>query len=118
MQRMQKNLCATLNAILTGSRSAIPEGGQPLLAMFFQLSEARSWHGNGPNPLSFSEIEAWMRLTGTPLRPHHVETIRALDATWMLSFYRRTGKAPEGTKTLPPMSAHPLTAALFDVAAG
>lgn len=118
MQRLQKRLCATLSAVLTGSRPSIPEVARPLLAMFFQLSEARSWHGNGPNPLSFSEIEAWMRLTGTPLRRHHVETIRALDATWMQSFYRRTGKAQEGTKTLPPMSTHPLTAALFDVAAG
>ena len=35
------------------------------------------------NPLTFSEIEAWARLTGTRPSPHEIRLIKALDSAWL-----------------------------------
>ncbi len=53
----------------------------------------------------------------TPIEPHHAELITALDDAW-LSHAMRRDTTPDGVKVLPPVSQHPLSAALFDVAAG
>ena len=122
MPRLQRQLCGVLRSILAGKKVPIPEAGRELMAIFFQLSEARTWHANGPNPIGFTDIEAWIRLARVPLGPHHVALIRALDSAWVEDFYRRRATMQDmreqGRKILPPVSAHPLTAALFDVTAG
>lgn len=37
----------------------------------------------GPNPLLWSEVEAWMRLTGHRVLGHEIEWIFAIDAEFM-----------------------------------
>ena len=82
---------------------------------FQRLSRARSYGAAGPNPIGFPEIEAWMRLTRTPLEPHHVEVIEAMDAVW-LNRARGIGGAPDGVKIAPHKSAHKITPEMFDLA--
>lgn len=117
--KLQRQLCRALRIILSGQRAIIPEAGRDLMGFFFQLSEARTWHAAGPNPIGFADIAACCHLMRQPLEPRHVALIRALDAVWVEHFYhRRLMTKDHGVKTLPPVSGQPLTAALFDVTAG
>lgn len=40
---------------------------------FGELGKRRSYHAAGPNPLTWSELEAWSRMTGT--EPTHRECL-------------------------------------------
>lgn len=114
--RLERHLCEALRLHLTGAGLAVPEAGRVLWRVFIRLSEARAYSPIGPNPISFSEIDAWCRLMNVPLQPHHVSILRAMDVVWIDQFYARQAPAPAGVKTLSPISKQPLTAALFDVA--
>jgi hypothetical protein len=46
---------------------------------FADLSRRRSNGGLAPNPVSFSEIDAWARLTGTAPTPWEVSVLTRLD---------------------------------------
>lgn len=118
MKRLERQLCLVVRQQMRGQACAIPEAGRDLARAFGQLSEARSWHAHGPNPISFPEIEAWCRLMGVPLGPVHVGILRAMDRAWTDSFHDIARGTPEGVKTLPPVSGQPLSAALFDIATG
>lgn len=118
MNRLEKQLCAALKAHLAGSKAPMPEAGQPLLDAFNALSRARSYNGTGPNPISWEALAAWSRIMRMPIEPRHAGIIMALDQVWLDAAYGPGRIAPEGVKTLPPVSAQPLTAALFDVTAG
>jgi hypothetical protein len=50
---------------------------------FVHISYSRSAGFSGPNPITYSEIKAWMELTHTPLRSWEVEAIKRLDAVYM-----------------------------------
>ncbi|MGR3639085.1 phage tail assembly chaperone [Alterinioella nitratireducens] len=117
MTRLQRLLCASLKAHLDGGRAMPPEGSGILWRAFLALSRTRGFSANGPCPISFAEIEAWMRLTRTPLEPHHVETLMAMDEVWMAKVYERQS-LPEGVKALPQRSSEAMTPALFDLALG
>ena len=58
-------------------------GWSYLLDWFWDLSQSRGSTGFGPARLSFSEIEAWSRLTGNNLKPWELKAIRAMDAAYM-----------------------------------
>lgn len=58
-----------------------PEGAHAWLV--FSRLRARTGGGMGPNPIGWADIDAFMRLTGTPLAPWEVECIEQLDQTWM-----------------------------------
>lgn len=51
--------------------------------LFAQVSAARTGSGFGPNPLTYSEIDAFSRLTGWTLDPWEVDAIRALDDAYI-----------------------------------
>ena len=115
MTRLQRLLCASLKAHLDGGRALPPEGSGILWRAFLALSRTRSTGANGPNAITFTEIEAWSRLTRTPLEPHHVETLMAMDEVWMAKVYARQN-LPEGAKALPQRSKEAMTPTLFDLA--
>lgn len=117
MQRLQRKLCDYLRHHLNGQPCRPPDAGMELLAAFGQLSGARAWHTNGPNPINFAEIEAWSRLMRTPLRPDHVRIIKAMDEVWIEWFRHRRAQAGDA-KTSPPISQHPITANLLDAMLG
>ena len=118
MKRLEKQLCAALKAHLAGSKAPLPEAGRVLLDAFNALSRARPYSSAGPNPITWEALAAWSRLMRVPIEPRHAAIIMALDQVWLDAAYGPGRQAPEGVKTLPPVSAQPLTAALFDLTAG
>lgn len=61
----------------------VPDGGEYLWRWFWKLSRARSNVGFGQGPLTYSEIEAWSRLTGANPDEFEVRTIMAMDAVYL-----------------------------------
>lgn len=116
MDRLRGRLCRAIAAQFKNEPGRVPEAGRQLWQIFMSLSEARSFHRFGPNPIGFAEISAWCALMGVPLAKHHVAILRAMDSAWIDAFYARQAVAPTGVKTLAPVSKQPLTAALFDIA--
>lgn len=57
----------------------IPAAVQHIWDWFCELSASRSGNGMGANPIAWTEIEAWARLTGRLLAPRDVQAIAALD---------------------------------------
>lgn len=52
-------------------------------SFFCELQSARTAGFSGANPLSYSEIESWCRLSGNSLTPYDVAVIKQLDNTYM-----------------------------------
>ena len=115
MRLLVKFLIDTLDA-KTGRRQ--PAGSDLLWQWFTDLSRARSYNAAGPNPITYAEIEAYARLHRWPLRPDHVAALRQLDDAYLEHAYTKRQGAPEGVKTLPPLSEHPMTGAMFDALFG
>ncbi|MBL4918966.1 phage tail assembly chaperone [Szabonella alba] len=117
MQRLTRQLCAAVRASIAGNRVRPPEAGRPLWNAFQRLNATRTYHRAGPNPIQPSEVEALCRMMCVPFGPHHIAILLAMDQVWLDQVYAQKG-APEGVKTLPPISKQPLTAALFDLVVG
>ena len=117
MRRLEAQLCAALRGALAGKKSRLPEAGLPLWNAFQGLSATRTYHPGGPNPIQPSEIIAWCHLHRMPFAPHHVDILLAMDQAWLDQAYAKA-RAPEGVKALPPVSAHPISAALLDAVMG
>jgi len=117
LTRLTRQLCAALKAHLAGDRPNPPEAGVRLWNAFLALSRTRSYHMAGPEAIRFTEIEAWCRLTRTPLAPHHIRILADMDEAWLEHAYARRG-TPEGVKAMPQLSKQPLSAKLFDAVVG
>lgn len=117
MRRLERILCACVQAQLDSKKPRAPDTGSGLLTVFGQLSGTRSWHANGPNPITFTEIDAYCRLMSLPLRPEHVAIIQSLDNVWTSDFY---GKRDQARRKIaaPMVSSTPLSAGLFDAMTG
>lgn len=50
---------------------------------FTQLHNARSSNGYSANPITYSEIESWNRLTDAQVTPLEVKIIRRLDNIYL-----------------------------------
>jgi hypothetical protein len=121
MANLQKLLCAELKRQLEAKGvavMAIPAGGELLWRWFLDLSRTRRAGLAGPEPISYSEIEAYARSTRWPIEPRHVAVLRAMDDVWMEHARKRTTPAPEGVKAMRPVSSTPMTAGLFDAVFG
>ena len=122
MNRLERLLCEYIRRGFVGEKALPPEGGVILVEVFAELSVTRSWHANGPDPISFAEIEAWCRLMRVPLSPRHVRIILAMDKTWCNSFYEKKSRTSNADGTAapasPPISQHPLTVELLDAMLG
>lgn len=80
IDRLREQLVTALQESLRRKRAvALPEAGRLLWAAFHELDATRSFGESGLQPITFAEIDAWCRLTRTPLEPHHVAIIRAMD---------------------------------------
>lgn len=60
-----------------------PSGTEWIWNTFLQLHQARQSTGSGPQPISFTELYSWSRLTGIPLDLYEITAIRTLDSAWM-----------------------------------
>jgi hypothetical protein len=50
---------------------------------FLLLNQSRSQGFNGPLPITYQEIDAWLRLTNNRLFPWEIEVVKKLDAVYM-----------------------------------
>lgn len=91
-------------AMFADERVTVPAGWEPLWRVFLDLHETRSEGFTGPAPIKLAEIDAYIRLMGTPLEPRHVVIIRAIDKAWLARIAEK-----RATAAAPP----PLTADLF-----
>lgn len=98
MNRLRKHLYAALEARLNGQKVRTPDA-------FLALSRARSCGPHRPNRISWEALAAWSQVMRVPIRPDHAEIIMALDDVRKTRTIKR---APDGVKTPPPMSKHPL----------
>lgn len=118
MMRFRRLVLAALREQLAGRKARLPDGAAVLWGSFGRLSRARTWHAHGPNPISFQEIEAFCRLTGTPLEPWHVETLAAMDEAWLVHTFEALQQPSKSLQTASPVSSRTLTANLFDAMFG
>lgn len=61
----------------------IPEEGESLWEAFWSLNRRRPQGMNGPQPLSFSEISVWARLTGEMLLREEISIITSMDDAYL-----------------------------------
>ena len=62
---------------------AIPHNVAHVWGWFRELNQARTSNGFGMNPLTYSEIEAWSRISGTVTRPQEIQLLKRLDAVYL-----------------------------------
>lgn len=92
----------------------LPAGGELLWSWFCDLASTRSLHMAGANPVTISEIEAYVRMMRMPMAPHHVVTLMAMDRAFLDHANRARAPGPQADFRAPPISSRPMTAALFD----
>jgi hypothetical protein len=73
----------------------VPAVASHVWEMFGALSLARSGGMAGPNPIGYAEIEAWSRLTDTPLDPDEVMLLRAMDIEYLAATYELSAPPEE-----------------------
>lgn len=61
----------------------MPEGADYLWRAFQRLSGRRTNNGFGQNPLTWQEIDAFVRLSGVALAPWEIEVIERLDGLYL-----------------------------------
>jgi hypothetical protein len=118
---LEKLLCAELKRQLEGQGVRdirIPSGGELLWKWFMALHKTRQAGMAGPQPISFTEMQSYARLTNQHIEPRHVDILVAMDQAYLETVYKKQPQAPEGVKVLPPVSKAPLTAGLFDAQFG
>lgn len=103
---------------VAGERVSIPEGGQLLWQWFCDLHGSRTWHANGPNPISYGEIAIYRQVSCWPMEERHIQSLRAMDEAWMTAFYTQHNKPEKSEKALPAASGRTMTPALFDAMFG
>lgn len=118
MDRLKHQLVAAISAQHNGRRLNIPVAGILLWNLYQQIAASRTYHSAGPNPISFTEIEAFARLHRWPLRPHHIGILRAMDNAVLEDAYRKQKERMKGKEAFAShryAKAQPLTADAFDV---
>lgn len=116
LNRLEKAMVAALKQALATSKSVIvPPGGSLLWNWFMDLNASRTWHMNGPNPISFSEISEYARLHRWSLAGHHVAILRAMDAAYVEDFY---SKRVTDKEAVAPRPAGDISPDLFDAVFG
>lgn len=60
-----------------------PEPIRRLWNKFLSLHEGRTYGINGVNPISYADIDAWMRVTNSCLDQWEVEAIFKIDKAWL-----------------------------------
>jgi hypothetical protein len=116
--RLERQLCAALDARLSGKPARVPEAGFIIWNTFQQLCARRTGYDGGMNPLQPSEVEAYCRLMRLPFEPHHVSILFALDDVWLTCLRDQQRLGADGVKRMHHHQSGALTPALFDVFMG
>lgn len=112
--RLENALVAALRVTLATSKSVrLPDAGRLIWEWFVDLTESRTYHANGPNPISYGEIADYARINQWNIQPRHVAIIRAMDAAYIADFYSKRERETSGVKTIKKPSGT-ITPDLFD----
>lgn len=60
-----------------------PEPIRRLWDKFLSLHDGRTYGINGVNPISYVDMDAWMRVTGNSLDEWEVKAVMRLDKAWL-----------------------------------
>lgn len=116
INRLEKAMVSALRQALASSKSVpVPPGGPLIWGWFMDLNATRTWHQNGPNPITYADIDVYARMHRWNLSAHHVAILRAMDAAYVDDFYSKRGSETGGSKTQP---TGELSADLFDAVFG
>lgn len=66
-----------------------PEGCEELWRMFNELHACRGSNGFGPNRITYTDIDAFQRVTGTRLKGWELEAIRRADRAYLTEIASR-----------------------------
>jgi hypothetical protein len=69
-----------------------PAACEDLWRIFMELHASRSSNGFGPSRITFSEIDAFQRVTGVRLKAWEVEAIRRVDRAFVADWIARQPK--------------------------
>lgn len=61
----------------------IPDIIEHVWHWFWGLSDRRQRGFDSPNPLSYVEIDAWLRLSRTLVLPQEIDLILVMDSAWL-----------------------------------
>lgn len=61
----------------------IEQGSGHILRWFYELNAKRQAGFSSPLPISFTEMEAWIRATGKIVWPDEVEVLAAMDSAYL-----------------------------------
>ena len=61
----------------------LPPAGEMLWTWFFRLSKGRANYGYGAAPLTWADLEAWMRITGVDLSPLEADALLSMDNAYI-----------------------------------
>lgn len=72
---------------------------------FLELDAARSGSGFGANPITFTELRAWIELSAVAVKPWELRSLRALDRERLIYLNRdTTGIGKNEPEELPPLT--------------
>ena len=61
----------------------VPDVADHVWTWFWTLSKRRQRGFDGASPLTYSEIDAWLRVTRTIALPQEIDLIMAMDSAWL-----------------------------------
>ncbi len=70
-----------------------PAAASDIWDWYWELRAAAPSGMNGPNPVSWTELEAWSRLTARPLSRRQLHLLRLLDVAFLNSHAEQANKA-------------------------
>lgn len=80
MEQVEKQIGKTPLALIM---PPFPDILEDVWKLFIDLSNTRSQGYSGPLPITYSEIEAWSRITETPITSWEVSVIKRLDNVYI-----------------------------------
>lgn len=86
----------------TPEEPELPSYMDHLIGFFWGIGGQRLNGMNGSEPLQWSDIEAWSRLTRTPLLPEEVDILIAMDRAYRQAVAAEQKDAAEQKKDKPP----------------
>jgi len=117
--RVERHVIAELKRNLAArDRVRLPAGADLLWRWFADISMSRGYNQAGPNPLQFSEIAAYSKVSGWPIEPRHVRVLMAMDVVFLEHAYADQRAGRDGVKILPRQSGHAMSTGLFDAMFG
>lgn len=90
LQAIERQTGRTPQMLLDAPR--LPEGCEELWRIFTELHSCRGNAGMGPQRITYSDIDAFQRVTGTVLQPWEREAIHKADAAYLTDWAERNAR--------------------------